>query len=130
MTFPAPRPGLVIRYSFLWSREARSGASEGRKDRPCAIVLAVPRDAFDDVRVAVVPVTHTPPEDPATAIPLPAAVKASLGLDAADFTLLLSAGRSTDFQKPLLTHEIAIPSKYSPPDGSTQRAIPCPITES
>jgi hypothetical protein len=26
----------VIRYSFLWSHEAKAGASEGRKDRPCA----------------------------------------------------------------------------------------------
>ena len=40
MTLPVPLPGLVIRYSFLWSREARAGATEGRKDRPCAIVVA------------------------------------------------------------------------------------------
>ena len=46
MTFPAPVPGLVIRYSFLWSREARTGATEGRKDRPCAIVVAIPKDEY------------------------------------------------------------------------------------
>jgi hypothetical protein len=81
VTYPAPLPGLVIRYSFLWSREARAGSTEGRKDRPCAIVVAVPRDANGDTRVAVVPVTHTPPLDLTTAIALPATVKAALGLD-------------------------------------------------
>ena len=32
MTFPAPRPGLVIRYSFLWSEERDAGTEEGAKD--------------------------------------------------------------------------------------------------
>ncbi len=82
MSFPTPVPGLVIRYSFLWSREAKAGASEGRKDRPCAIVVAVPRDAFGDTRVVVVPVTHSPPMDPATAVALPPGVRMGLGLDA------------------------------------------------
>jgi hypothetical protein len=82
MTYPAPFPGLVIRYSFLWSREAKAGETSGRKDRPCAIVVAVPRDEFGDTRVVVVPVTHVAPKDPAAAIELPAAVKAALGLDA------------------------------------------------
>ena len=81
MTYPAPLPGLVIRYSFLWSHEAKAGAREGRKDRPCAIVVAVPRDSLGDTRVVVVPITHTAPRDPETAIALPRPVKAMLGLD-------------------------------------------------
>jgi hypothetical protein len=81
VTYPAPLPGLVIRFSFLWSREARARATEGRKDRPCAIVVAVPRDEAGDLRVAVVPVTHSAPDDPAASIELPQAVKAALGLD-------------------------------------------------
>ncbi len=81
MIFPPPLPGQVIRYSFLWSHEASSGATEGRKDRPCAIVIAVPRDAHGDTRVAVVPITHTKPRAPDTAIELPASVKSALGLD-------------------------------------------------
>jgi len=81
VSYPAPLPGLVICFSFLWSREARAGATEGRKDRPCAIVVAVPRDEAGDLRVAVVPVTHSAPDDPAASIELPQAVKAALGLD-------------------------------------------------
>jgi hypothetical protein len=82
MTYPAPLPGMVIRYSFLWSREATQGATEGRKDRPCAIVVAVPRDALGDTRVAVVPITHAAPLEQDASIPLPAAVSTALGLDA------------------------------------------------
>jgi hypothetical protein len=81
VTYPPPLPGLVIRYSFLWSHEAKAGASEGRKDRPCAIVVAVPRNQHGDIRVVVVPVTHTAPADPETSLALPQAVRTALGLD-------------------------------------------------
>jgi hypothetical protein len=74
-------PGLVIRYSFLWSREAQTGI-QGQKDRRCAIVVAASRDSNGDTRVLVVPITHTAPHDAATAIALPQTVKESLGLDA------------------------------------------------
>jgi hypothetical protein len=37
VTWPAPQPGLLIRYFYLWEREeARAGREEGVKDRPCA----------------------------------------------------------------------------------------------
>jgi hypothetical protein len=77
---PAPRPGLVVRYSYLWRREAGTGREEGVKDRPCAIVLAVRRGEGE--LVYALPVTHTPPQDPNEAIEIPAAVKVNLGLDA------------------------------------------------
>jgi len=38
---PAPVPGLVIRYSYLWHSEHLAGREEGEKDRPCAIVAAL-----------------------------------------------------------------------------------------
>ena len=41
MEFPLPEVGLVISYSYLWSDEAEAGHVEGRKIRPCAIVLVV-----------------------------------------------------------------------------------------
>jgi hypothetical protein len=37
--FPEPRVGLVVSYSYLWSEEAEQGLVEGKKDRPCAIIL-------------------------------------------------------------------------------------------
>ena len=46
-------------------------------------MVAAPTDRNGNRRVVVVPVTHTAPTEPGTAIALPPAVKASLGLDAA-----------------------------------------------
>jgi hypothetical protein len=81
VTFPAAKPGLVIRYSFLWSHEKDAGAEEGSKDRPCAIVVAAPRKDNGDIAVIVVPVTHARPDDPADSLEIPAAICRSLGLD-------------------------------------------------
>lgn len=39
--FAEPQPGLVISYSYLWSEESERGRVEGRKDRPCAIIVAI-----------------------------------------------------------------------------------------
>lgn len=76
MDLPKPQAGLVIRYSYLWHREAKAGVVEGRKDRPCAIILATAEN-----KVLVIPITHSQPPKGSTAIQLPASVKVSLGLD-------------------------------------------------
>jgi hypothetical protein len=81
VSLPVPKPGLVIRYSFLWSSEHAEGAREGRKDRPCAIVVAARHDPNGDIQTIVAPVTHQPPEEPAASIEMPAATCESLGLD-------------------------------------------------
>ena len=83
MSLPPPRVGLVIRYAFLWSYEAARGSEEGRKERPCAIVVATRPLAGGEMRVIVAPVTHDPPADPSLAIELPPDVRRALGLDAA-----------------------------------------------
>lgn len=81
MSLPVPKPGLVIRYSFLWSSEQAKGAMEGAKDRPCAIVVAVRHDPNGDIQTIVAPITHRPPEDPAASIEIPPAACRNLGLD-------------------------------------------------
>ena len=73
-----PVAGSVIRYRYLWNREAASGREEGGKDRPVALVVA---RSPNEGPFIVVPITHTPPTHPATAIELPAAEKRRLGLD-------------------------------------------------
>jgi hypothetical protein len=80
VSWPQPRPGLVIRYSYLWEREAREGREEGTKDRPCAIVLVVLREGAHPI-VRVLPVTHAPPSDPGDALEIPSITKRRLGLD-------------------------------------------------
>ncbi|HEY1750350.1 MAG TPA: growth inhibitor PemK [Caulobacteraceae bacterium] len=79
MSWPKPEPGLVVRYSYLCSREAALGREEGSKDRPCAIILAARQGEGDFVYV--LPVTHSPPQSPGDAIEIPPATKARLGLD-------------------------------------------------
>ncbi|MBL8630529.1 MAG: growth inhibitor PemK [Rhodospirillaceae bacterium] len=81
MSFPVPRPGLIIRYSFLWSHEKAKGAAEGAKDRPCAIVVATRKTETGDLRVVVAPITHEPPADISASIEVPKAVCRALGLD-------------------------------------------------
>lgn len=80
MPLPEPHAGLVISYTYLWSDEYERGVREGRKDRPCAIVLAR-RIVRGRSVVTVVPVTHSAPADKNTAIEIPAALKRHLGLD-------------------------------------------------
>ncbi|HMR32973.1 MAG TPA: hypothetical protein PKA13_11260 [Geminicoccaceae bacterium] len=91
MSWPDPQPGLVIRYAYLWEREACSGREEGVKDRPCAVILAhVTEDGR--TRVYVLPITHSPPADEATEIPI--AVKRHLGLDAERSWIVLTEANS------------------------------------
>ena len=80
MAFPKPFPGLIIRYSYLWHSEFKTGQEEGSKDRPCAIIASI-RDENEEMRVLVLPVTHTPPARPELAVEIPAKVKARLQLD-------------------------------------------------
>ena len=79
---------MVVRYSFLWSSEARAGETEGRKDRPCVIVTTVKRDPDGRFRVRVLPITHRPSE-PERSIAIPRKVKRHLGLDADASWILL-----------------------------------------
>lgn len=81
MPIPNPEPGLVISYAYLWRHEYRAGREEGQKDRPSVIVLAVEREADGATVVTVLPITHSRPHDPASAVEIPLPVKRHLGLD-------------------------------------------------
>jgi hypothetical protein len=89
VSWPVPRPGLVIRYSYLWESEARLGREEGAKDRPCAIILVLLREGEHPI-VRVLPVTHAPPVDPADALEIPQPTKQRLGLDSERSWVMLS----------------------------------------
>jgi hypothetical protein len=90
MIIPEPKPGLVIRYGYLWSEEAKSGQDEARKQRPAAIVMTVAEDVGEMKRCAVLPITHSPPNDETIAMELPAAVCKAAGLDMAQAWVVLS----------------------------------------
>lgn len=77
MNLPEPRPGLVVRYDFLWSGKA--GRKSGTKDRPAVIALVVARGSSHGV--ALLPITHTPPTPEEFAVEIPPHEKHRLGLD-------------------------------------------------
>ena len=92
MPIPTPEPGLVISYAYLWHDEHKAGQEEGLKDRPSVIVLAVERESDDTTIVTVLPITHSAPQDPRSAIEIPLNVKRHLGLDDARSWITISEG--------------------------------------
>lgn len=76
-----PFPGMVVRYGFLWRREHDQGAREGRKFRPCVVVIATRRDPDGRFLVRVMPFTHAAPSAPDRAVAVPSKLKRHLGLD-------------------------------------------------
>jgi len=96
MPIPAPEPGLVISYAYLWHYEHEAGREEGRKDPPSVIVLAVERQADDSTVVTVLPITHNPPVDAAGAIEIPGPTKRHLGLDDSRSWIIVSEGNEFD----------------------------------
>lgn len=80
MALPTPQPGLVISYSYLWRAQERAGETNGRKTRPCVIVVTSIDDDGDTI-VYVVPITHRYSTGDPEALELPRAVKRRLRLD-------------------------------------------------
>jgi hypothetical protein len=81
MALRPPQPGQVIRYSYLWSSEARAGRADGAKERPCGVVLTQTTDSGRTVAY-VLPITHTRPLADEDGIEIPQLTKRRLGLDA------------------------------------------------
>jgi hypothetical protein len=79
VALPEPKPGLVIRYDYLWNREAAAGRDQG-KDRPACLVAA--SDPSTNPRfVVILPITHSAPTDDTIAIAIPPRVRQMLGFD-------------------------------------------------
>ena len=81
MKLPEPKPGSVIRYSYLWFDERRHGATEGRKDRPAMVLAVAVVKAGGETEVLALAITHAKPRSPDHAIEIPAATCRQLGLD-------------------------------------------------
>ncbi len=88
MPLPEPRPGLVIRYDYLWSREAVAGHDQG-KERPACLVAAT-ESAASPRFVVILPITHTQPDKDAAGVEIPPKVRKVLGLDDAPSWVIVS----------------------------------------
>ena len=69
----------VVRYPYLWSREAEKGETEGRKERPVTVGVRIARPDGD--LVLVFPITTKQPGAGRFAIEIPAIEKRRAGLD-------------------------------------------------
>lgn len=90
MSLPAPLPGLVIRYRYLWASHAARGVEEADKERPAAVIMTVNPPGANVARVFVLPITHAAPMRATEAMEIPASVCRSAGLDAARAWVVLS----------------------------------------
>ncbi len=88
MQLPDPKPGLVIRYDYLWHRERASGRDQG-KERPACLVAATDPLVFPRF-VVILPITHTRPDTGTIGVEMPPKVRAALGLDDAPSWVIVS----------------------------------------
>jgi hypothetical protein len=88
VVLPDPKPGLIVRYDYLWSREASAGRDQG-KDRPACLVAAT--DGLTQPRyVVLLPITHSPPDAGTIGIEIPTKVRQAIGLDEAPSWVIVS----------------------------------------
>ena len=81
MSLDELRTGCVIRFPYLWVREAERGETEGRKSRPVAVGVRLARRGGDDALV-LFPITSQPPSPDRFAAEIPEMEKRRAGLDA------------------------------------------------
>ena len=79
MSFEQILTGTVIRYPYLWAREAHSGETEGRKERPVAVGVRISRPDGD--LILLFPITTKEPGSARFSAELPAIEKKRAGLD-------------------------------------------------
>lgn len=75
-----PKAGDVLSYPYLWARQARTGETEGRKLRPCAVVLAVTNHT-DKTHLRLCAVTTQSRMEGTLAVAVPDTEKRRAGLD-------------------------------------------------
>ena len=81
MSLDELRTGCVIRFPYLWVREAARGETEGRKPRPVAVGVRIARRDGDDLLV-LFPITSQQPSRDRFAAEIPEIEKRRAGLDA------------------------------------------------
>jgi hypothetical protein len=88
LALPEPKPGLVVRYDYLWAREAAAGRLLS-KDRPACLVAASDFTASPRF-VVILPITHSVPQGETVGIEIPVRVRRALRLDDAPAWIIIS----------------------------------------
>jgi hypothetical protein len=82
VSFAEFRTGAVIRFPYLWAREATQGETEGRKHRPAAVGVRIAKPKGEDV-LFLFPITSQQPARGCLAAEIPDTEKRRAGLDGA-----------------------------------------------
>jgi hypothetical protein len=80
MSYDDIQTATVIRYPYLWARQARAGETEGRKERPVAVGVRIAR--VDGDLILLFPITTQEPEASRLSAEIPLIEKRRAGLDA------------------------------------------------
>jgi hypothetical protein len=72
--------GTVIRYPYLWVRQAGSGETDGRKARPVAVGVRISRPKGEDTLILFA-ITSRPPGATNLAVEIPETERRRAGLD-------------------------------------------------
>jgi hypothetical protein len=80
VSFEALHTGTVIRFPYLWAHESAQGETEGRKPRPVAVGVRIPKPKGQDV-VVLFPITSKEPKPGRFAVEIPDMEKRRAGLD-------------------------------------------------
>lgn len=111
MPLPEPKPGLVIRYDYLWTREAAAGREQG-KERPACLVAAMD-SAVAPRFVVILPITHARPDKNTVGVEIPAKVRKALGLDDEPCWVIVSEHNVDEWPNPGLTPLPGRPGVFS-----------------
>jgi hypothetical protein len=79
-SFGSIQTACVIRYPYLWAREAIRGETEGRKRRPVTVGVRLPR--IDGDLLVLFPITSKEPDAGRFAVEIPETEKRRAGLQA------------------------------------------------
>lgn len=79
MSYDEINTAAVIRYPYLWARQAADGETEGRKDRPVAVGVRIVRPDGD--LVLFFPITSQKPDPARVAAEIPVIEKRRAGLE-------------------------------------------------
>jgi hypothetical protein len=74
------RSGQLIRYPYLWARQRDVGETEGRKHRPCCLVVPRPNPASGRTVLFLLPVSTLAPGSGQRAVEIPEIERRRAGL--------------------------------------------------
>jgi hypothetical protein len=77
---PTPKTGQLVWYPYLWSREREDGETEGRKERPCCLLIPALNPASGKTVLYLLAISTLAPGQGQKAIPIPEIERRRAGL--------------------------------------------------